>query len=237
MQREGATGAVVVHVAERGKPTVADDDLLPFRLALAGHRVLSVDVRGCGELDIEGGARRDDLRRDRINQRRIAYAINVNAGGLTMPGRRAFDIIRAMDYLQAREDIAPDRFHLVGEGEGGSWALMAAVADDRVASVAAVAMLASCRMVLDNRWNRLEGYFWVAGALHDYDLPDLAALLAPRPVLLAETVDQLLEPMTGAQTRIEYAWPAAWYRAARAPEALSIIEQGGAEAVVEALAR
>lgn len=128
-----------------------------------------------------------------------------------------------MDWLGARGELG-DGCVLAGEGEAGTWALVAAIADERVASVATIGMLASYRMILENKWNNVRGYFRVPKALEVYDLPDLPALVAPRSVALINTVEQMVHPLDDAAMRDEFSRVREWY----GNEGLTIV--GGAVA-------
>ncbi|GAH43678.1 unnamed protein product, partial [marine sediment metagenome] len=233
--KQGTRGPVFVHAAELGKPQEPDESALPFRLALAGCRVLSVDVRGMGELDIERGKRTQVSEYDPIHWRRDSLAISSTGGGRTMLGQRAFDLVRCVDYLRSREDTAEAPLVLVGERLGGSWCLVAAVADERVSAVATVGTLASYRLIIDNKWNNLREYFWVPGALADYDLCDLPALIAPRPVALINTVDQMLHVMETDAVQEEYSWAAKYYEVAGAGGHLRIVSPAADDDVVAAI--
>ncbi len=205
----GASGPPIIHAAEGGKPTAYDPQALPFAVAVHGHRVVSVDVRGTGELDIEGGARSRVVEYDRTHWQRDGYAISYAGAGRTMMGARAFDLMRVMDYLDA-ERGGIGRYALVGEGLGGTWALAAAMADERVAGVATVGMLSSYARLIERKWNALREYFWVPKALEAYDLPDLPALIAPRPVALLNPVDEMLHPLDADAARQDLAWAKSW---------------------------
>ncbi len=233
--KQGAEGPVFIHAAELGKPQKLDESALPFRLALTGCRVLSVDVRGTGELDLERGKRTEVSQYDRIHWRRDSMAINSAGAGRTMLGQRAFDLIRCVDYLRSCEDTADAPIVLVGERLGGSWCLAAAVADERVDAVATVETLASYRLIIDNKWNNLREYFWVPGALSDYDLCDLPALIAPRPVALINAVDQMLHVMEAEAVKEEYSWAGKYYKAAGAGRHLRIVSPAAEDDVVAAI--
>lgn len=155
----GASGPTILHTSDAGKPRGFDAGALPWALALRGHRVVSVDVRGTGELDIEGGAFTRTSEYDRIQWQRDGFAISAAGAGRPMMGARAWDLLRVMDHLDA-DAGAPASYVLVGEGEGGTWALAAALADDRVRGVATVGTLASWRLIIENKWHAVRGYFW-----------------------------------------------------------------------------
>ncbi len=237
--KSGASGPVFICASGDGKPAKLDDGSLPFALALAGHAVLAVDVRGVGELDAKMGARGRVVEYDREQWARDGYAIALAGADKTMAGPRALDLIGCIDYLDDREDVA-GRYVLVGEGIGGLWALAAGIADERVAGVATVGMLASYRMILDNKWNNLRDYFWVPRALEAYDLPDLPALMAPHPVALINTVDQMLHPLPDAEARVEFAWARMYFDAAGSGDALSIeadVSPGRVAKMIEEMVR
>ena len=135
----------------------------------------------------------------------------------------------------AREDTAEAPIVLVGERLGGSWCLAAGVADERVDAVATVGTLASYRLIMDNKWNNLREYFWVPGALADYDLCDLPALIAPRPVALINTVDQMLHVMETDAVEEEYSWAAKYYQATGGGDGLRIVSDANDAVVVETI--
>ncbi len=217
----GAIGPTILHTSGVGKPAAFDAEALPWALALRGHRVVAVDVRGTGELDIEGGAFSRTSEYDPIQWRRDGYAISAAGAGRPMMGARAWDLLRVMDHLDAEAGVR-GTYALVGEDEGGTWALAAALADDRVQGVATVGTLASWRLIIENKWHAVRGYFWVPRALDTFDLPDLPALLAPRPVVVLDPVDQMLHALPPDAARAEFTWAASYYRAAAAEDALAV---------------
>ncbi|MGI5819909.1 MAG: prolyl oligopeptidase family serine peptidase [Armatimonadota bacterium] len=220
----GAGGPTIIHAAEHGKPVEFDAAALPLALALEGRRVVSVDVRGRGELNIEGGAVTRVTDYDRTQWRRDSYAMAYANNGRTMPGARAMDLISVMDHLDEQAGAA-QQYALVGEGLGGVWALAATMADARVASVATVGMLSSYARVIESKWHAIRDYFWVPRALDTYDLPDLPALIAPRQVAVLNPMDEMLHALTEAEAAADLSWAASWFDAMDAGERL-IVECG-----------
>ena len=235
----GAAGPTILHTSEAGKPATFDEAALPFALALRGHRVVSVDVRGTGELDIEGGAFTRTSEYDRIQWQRDGYAISAAGGGRPMMGARAWDLVRVMDHLDA-EAGARGGYVLVGEGEGGTWAMAAALADERDVGVATVGTLASWRLIIENKWHALRGYFWVPRAPDSFDLPDLPALLAPEPVAILDPADEMLHPLPESAARAEFAWALATYGALDADGGMTLrcgLPVNGVAQAIEGLSR
>ncbi len=190
---------VVVHVSEKGKPSSAAPVSLAAALAADGYTVLSVDVRGVGETDPNPptpmtrftGYVRPQWQRDIL-------AIQSAAFHRTMLGMRALDVIRAIDLVKSRDDLKNSRIALVGEGAGGLCALVAAY-DSRPTAVVCVGTLPSYLLLMEKYYD-VRDYFWVPGALRDYDIPDLVRLAAPRPQLWIDTIDALAGRLNRDQT-------------------------------------
>jgi len=178
-------------------------------------------VRGVGELDIEDGAHSRVVEYDRTQWQRDGYVISAAGAGRPMMGARAWDMIRVMDHLDAQAG-ARGSYVLVGEGLGGTWALAAALADDRDVAVATVGTLASYRLIIENKWHNLRGCFWVPRALDTFDLPDLPAIMAPEPIAILNPIDQMSHPLGEDAARGEFAWPLSYYHAMDADRLLGV---------------
>ena len=100
---------------------------------------------------------------------------------------KAADLLRAAEVLRACEGIDPERLIYVGaDGHAGIAALFAALLDERAGGAAACTLLASFREFLLDKACRVPDCAEIAflpGALSGFDIPDLAAALAPRPLL------------------------------------------------------
>ena len=102
--------------------------------------------------------------------------------GRTLVGLRAEDIVAALDVLESR-GLAPAQ-GVAGFGKGNAAVdlLHAAAFDRRIGSLALEEMPVSWAAVATAPLHRRAFDIIVPGALGQYDLPDLAAALAPRPV-------------------------------------------------------
>jgi cephalosporin-C deacetylase-like acetyl esterase len=171
------------------------------RFARAGTVVLSIDARGFGETRPPLDPGESDF---------VRYFGDYDSGmtalliGKTLPGMRAGDIVRAIDLLAGRPDVDPARLSAYGKQAGAVALLYAAAFDGRLRAVALERMLASYSAVVNQRIHRNVFEQVVPGALRDYDLPDLVATLAPRPVWLIDAVDPLDNPMRAAEVRRVY---------------------------------
>jgi dienelactone hydrolase len=93
--------------------------------------------------------------------------------------------LRALDLLAARADVDPDRLAVTGLSGGSATAWWIAAADERIKACAPVCGTATLAAHIYDRV--IDGHcdcmWWPNTAL--WDLTDVAALIAPRPLLIA----------------------------------------------------
>lgn len=237
---------VVVHVAENGKPGTLDSRSLPVRLWKAGIPVLSIDVRDTGETSIGPlDDPHDKLHQRARNRRNFSMArwrhdtLAIRAMGLgrTLSAMRVLDILKAVDLLKSRDDLRGLPIAVVGEGRGAIWALKAAALDSRIAAVVCLRMLASYRMLTDHPdYNQLH-HFWVPGALLDYDLCELPALCAPRPVSILDPIDQMSEGLALSKANSLFHVAQGVYGQLGCGENLTITRDAGTASILACLAK
>jgi dipeptidyl aminopeptidase/acylaminoacyl peptidase len=102
--------------------------------------------------------------------------------GKTMPGMQTGDVLRAFDYLATRHDVDAPRIAIAGTGNGGVLALYAAALEPRIAKVACRKSPSSYTEIVRAKLHQGIAEIVVPGVLRDFDLPDLVAMLKPRPV-------------------------------------------------------
>lgn len=120
-----------------------------------------------------------------------------NSRGYTPAGVEAWFGIRALDYLCSRPEVDGARIGMTGRSGGGSYSWTVAALDERVKVVAPVAGITDMQnQVVDGC---VEGHcdcmFYVN--TYRWDFPQLAALVAPRPLLLANTDKDAIFPLDG----------------------------------------
>jgi len=185
-----ARKAAVLYVNGAGK-AAGMGDLEP--LVRSGMVVLAIDARGFGET--RTSAEKDSPRPFGD----YSSAMTALLTGRTLVGMRAQDIARGLDLLSARPEIDAEKIYGYGKGAGAVPMLYAAVLDQRLRRVALDGMLASYESVTNERIHRDVFEQVVQGALKYFDLPELIAALAPRPVTVVNSVDplgQLRQPKT-----------------------------------------
>lgn len=170
-------------------------------LARAGAVVLSVDLRGMGE------TRSAEATKGGEWNRLLGDYDNAMTGlliGRPLLGLRVGDLQQALAFLSKRPEVDPARLGAIGRGAAAVPVLHAAALDERIKRVTLDGMLVSYRSVVEARVH--QGVFEnvIRGVLGLYDLPDLAASLAPRPVWLVDAADPLGRPLTKAEVEREY---------------------------------
>lgn len=154
-------------------------------LAQSGYACLVIDTLELGE--IEGnhhGTHRDGL-------------WWWNARGYTPAGVEAWNGIRALDYLQSRSEVAGAKLGMTGRSGGGAYTWWVAALDERVQAAAPVAGITDLENhVVDGK---VKGHCDCMYLVNTYrwDYPQVAALVAPRPLLIANTDKDPIFPLEG----------------------------------------
>ncbi len=211
--RQGAPLVMYLHGA--GKAADASPGGPIARLVEAGSRVVALDLRGMGETAPAAPAkgRRDYFGSD---WKEAFLGLHLNRPLL---GQRVFDLLAVMTALQPQ---APNGMHLIGIESAGPVALHAAALDPRVAQVTLERSLISWSDVAATpiTWNQLTNV--VPGALKVYDLPELAGLVAPRPLTLRALRNAAGQAATQADVDRAYAPCRAAYVHAKAETRLVV---------------
>ena len=70
-------------------------------------------------------------------------------------------------------------------------------------------------------------HFWVPGVLHDYDVPDLPALAAPRPAAVLDPVDHMGRRLPASAIRKHFAFARSTYAVLDRSENLLLARTSG----------
>ena len=120
-----------------------------------------------------------------------------NSRGYTPAGVEAWNGIRALDYLETRPEVDAKRFGITGRSGGGAYSWWVAALDDRIAAAVPVAGITSLNNhVIDGC---VEGHCDCMYMVNTYrwDFPMVAALVAPRPLLISNTDKDNIFPLEG----------------------------------------
>jgi hypothetical protein len=185
----------VVLLDDRGKgPESLPGGLAP-RLAQAGALALAVDLRGWGEtVWVNETFNWSAERRDPLSADVMLGNVGLMLGHWSVT-QRVQDVLGVLRYLRTRLDVDPSRIILAGRGGGAVVALHAAAVDGTVAGVVCYDALASYRAIVDAPRHVHPAADLLPDVLLHYDLPALAAALAPAPVLIVGPQDAMGQPL------------------------------------------
>jgi len=190
---QGGKHPAVVYVHPRGKAENIGPGSEMEWLVQKGYIVVAPDVLGIGETgpgDFLGDAYAFKVGRASYNIWFLGILTQKSLVGI-----RAADIINTVNYLKSRDDVIPTQIKAVALGDLCPVLLHAAAFDPSISAVALIEPLVSYRAIVNNKYYQ-PGliHSTVAGALTAYDLPDLAACLAPRKLLMVNVVDHNRKP-------------------------------------------
>jgi cephalosporin-C deacetylase-like acetyl esterase len=172
------------------------EDGLYDQLAASGHAVCALDVRGIGDLAPEYG--RGSARYNGTHNTEQHYAWASLILGKPLLGQRVTDIVSAVGALRARPDLAGRRVVVAARGVLTIPALVAASLEKGIDALYLAGGLVSYRSVLETEEYLGGNYFrspvdlfgsFVPRILLHTDLPEVAASIAPRRVILAGAMD------------------------------------------------
>ena len=192
----------LLYIGEAAAWAAVVEDSLAERLCVDGHcRVAVIDVRGRGDCAIAYPRRGRFYFPDRILDESYLTWFTLMLGKPLLGGQ-IYDTLRALDYLRSLPG-AGEKVSLVGDGPHGLIALYAAALDQSTAGVALRHTVTDYRsLAVAEHYNHPFGVY-AYGVMREFDLPDVARAVGPRPVLLLDAVTALGEP-AGAAARDLY---------------------------------
>jgi dienelactone hydrolase len=140
----------------------------------------------------------------RAQQGEQLVARSLLTAGITWPGVMLWDDLRTVDYLASRPEVDPRRIGCVGLSVGGYRSFVLAALDPRIRVAVDVGWMSSyATHVRRHVINSIGLTFHIAGLYRYLDLPDLAALIAPRPVLVINGSRDTLFPPEGVRAAFD----------------------------------
>ena len=117
--------------------------------------------------------------------------------GYTPAGVEAWNCIRALDYLESRPEVDGDKLGVTGRSGGGAYSWWIAALDERIKAAVPVAGITNLKNhVIDGA---VEGHCDCMFMVNTYqwDYAQVAALVAPRPLLISNTDKDSIFPLDG----------------------------------------
>ena len=120
-----------------------------------------------------------------------------NSRGYSSAAAEAWNCIRALDYLQSRKDVDGERIGVTGRSGGGAYSWWIAALDERIKVACPTAGIVDLQShVVDGC---VEGHCDCMFMVNTYrwDYAQVAALMAPRPLLIVNTDKDTIFPLDG----------------------------------------
>lgn len=199
LKPKGTTGKVPVVLynhAHGGNYRNGKDELLsgadylkwPFygeTLVKEGYAVLCIDAWGFGE---RRGRTETQLFKGMLWQGRVLW------------GMMVYDSIRALDYLESRDDVDINRVATLGISMGGTMSWWLSALDTRVKVCIDMCSMTDAKTLLELNGLDCHGvYYYVPGLLKHFSTAEINALIAPRPHLSMNGKFDALTPFMGIE--------------------------------------
>lgn len=142
--------------------------------------------------------------------------------GRTMIAERVWDVSRAIDALAHFPGVDTARIGCMGNSGGGTITWYAACLEPRISVVMPSCSVCTCADSIGAITHCVDNY--IPGAIKCFDMPDLAALVAPRPLILVAGKDDAIFPIEGVNRAMDTI--RAIYEAAGAPDRCRLVVGG-----------
>jgi dienelactone hydrolase len=124
--------------------------------------------------------------------------------GVTWPGVILWDDIRTLDYLAARPEVDAARLGCVGLSVGGYRSFLLGALDERIKAAVDVGWMTSFGAQIKQHVINTVGLSFHINGLYRYlDFPDLAALVAPRALLVINGSQDSLFALDGVKAAFD----------------------------------
>lgn len=127
-------------------------------------------------------------------------------------GGRVLDVLRAVDYALTRSDVDPRGVRAIGAGRGANWLLFAAALDQRVQAAVCDRGLISYKSLAQTDRYLYGADLFAPEILEHFDLPQVAAAMADRPLSLLSPLGPMKKPVEILEAAAAYGWASQTYR-------------------------
>ncbi|HLX64589.1 MAG TPA: acetylxylan esterase [Planctomycetota bacterium] len=213
---------VLLALHERGIAGVTGAGEWMRAIPQAGFHVMAIDVAGIGETRMQAEREDGEGYEAMLCGPETLWARRALNAGLNLFGLGVFSVLRSIEYLKSRWDVDRNRIALSGTGRGALWGLYAAALNKDVSRLAMLRGLSTYKCLVERCRHNHHFSLYLPGCLKSFDLPHVAACVAPRPLTLINSVDQRKERRPLEKMRRDYAFTADMYRIAGAAERFAL---------------
>jgi dienelactone hydrolase len=186
-----------------GRPTATE-------LARRGYVVITIDALMFGERrlmrdkDFHHGWDRSKysletakLLNDVCRSKEATLVKSLMLAGYTWPGLVTWDDQRTIDYLVTRPEVDPARIGCLGVSMGGHRTLYLAGMDERIAAACVVGFMSTVHPMIKAHIDTHSFVHFVPGLHQFLDMPDVVAMMAPKPLMVQQCRKDGLYPPVG----------------------------------------
>lgn len=172
---------------EERKETLAGERDVALQAVKEGYAVIAMDVRGFWEMSREEEFRADKVCScDELQKRAFMF-------GRTLIGERVHDMGRLIDYAATRPEIDVSRIAITGNSGGGTVSFFTAALDERIKVCVPSSYFCTFEgSILNVRHCHCN---YIPGMMELGEMYDVAGLIAPRPVLFVNGVEDEIFPI------------------------------------------
>ncbi|WP_159888223.1 alpha/beta hydrolase family protein [Paenibacillus puerhi] len=120
--------------------------------------------------------------------------------GKTLAGIRVYEAMRALDYMQSREDVIPERLGVFGFSGGGLIGAFTAGLDERIQAAVLTGWTNTFRGSILAMNHCIDNY--LPGILRDAEQPELIGLIAPRSLFVESGENDPIFPVEHVRAAI-----------------------------------
>ncbi|MGH9617590.1 MAG: alpha/beta hydrolase [Acidobacteriaceae bacterium] len=194
-------------------------------MARKGNLIVAVDVRGIGETRPLHPASTSCNEFGQLFDLETDLSYMSWSMDRSLLGMRVRDVVQSVNFAINTPQADGKNLHVIGKGMAGLWCLYAAALDSRIRSLISVESLLSYRSLASVDRYLYGADVFVPDVLLHFDLPQIAAAVASRPLTLIEPRDAMKNAVAESEAEQAYAFTRAAYEAAESGNLFRIESQ------------
>lgn len=178
----------------QGDPGLHKD--FAIELVKRGFIVVAPELIGFGKRTLS-----NDVRTNPSDNSCYSLASQLLLYGKTLAGLRVFECQRVLDFMTELEELNTDRIGCMGISGGGLVAAFTSILDTRIRATVISGYTNTFKGSIMNRRHCLDNY--VPGILQYAEMPELIALMVPRPLFIESGKKDHLFPVRETEKAID----------------------------------